>query len=247
MHNLVWLLINVHREAEAEPLARQVLERTLEAHGPDYPLTLLARRHLVYLLGLQDDPTADAEFQALIADHRRLFGPLHPDTINLIGQRGSFQERQERYADAENTYREVLELKRQIFDSTHISYLLTALELIDALRSRGKSGEAAALLSSLLPVLDNTLGVNHPFSVESRVMQAQLVCDLGRPAEAETMLGQMLADEQQANVHDGGSQGRMCRAYGEVLLHLGRIDEAEQACCRLWLSQAPRGTASRGW
>jgi len=229
LHNLVWLLINQERFEEAAPIARRVLEGSLRAHGPEYPLTILARRHHVRLLVVAGAPSAEAEFDALIADHRRLFGPLHPDTINLLGQKGSYLMGQDRYSEAVNSFRETLELKRRVFSETHASYFLTLNQLGEALRWTGQSGPADALLSPALAPMARAIGELNPITLESRVTLALLASDLGRPAQAEAKLRQLLALGGLPAARAEDLRIQMYCALGEVLLHQDRLDEAEQA------------------
>ena len=225
-HNLVWLLINQQRFLEAEPIARRVLELSTQLNGRDYPLTLLARRHHVFLLAEKEDHTADAEYQALIDDHRRLLGPLHPDTISIRSIYAGFLLSDKRYPEAETLIREVLENRRRLFGDRSLSVFLSTRDLGEVLRMTGRPAEASALLTPALERFGRIIPENHPALIRCRILLALSICDLGRPAEADTRLRQILAQLRPSSPGVDVLLPALA-ARGETLLRLGRREQAE--------------------
>ena len=92
-----------HRDAEAEPLCRQLFAIRQRVLGEDHPDTVNALHTLASLLHNQDrDAEAEPLYRQVLAIRQRVLGERHPDTDGARAALASLFRDQGRDAEAES-------------------------------------------------------------------------------------------------------------------------------------------------
>ena len=113
---------------------------------------------LAFCVILLAHPTALLEW---VADELRS-QPLVRARAEVLVDRGLILRQQGRHAEAEQLYREALELCRETFGDRHPNTLICIVHLGLLLRNQGKYGEAEPLHRELVQAKRKTLGGRHP-------------------------------------------------------------------------------------
>jgi hypothetical protein len=140
------ILRNLHRYAEAEPVAKTSLAGFERVLGPGHPFTLIARFNLSTIYKYGDRP-AEAEplMREVLAGRQKIMGPAHTETLLAESEVGDILLREHRFADAEVPLRETVELaEKGSWEAWKLA--LTRSRLGDALLGQGKLADAEPLL-----------------------------------------------------------------------------------------------------
>jgi len=206
--------------------------------GPDDPQTLNAMFNLARTYLHLGNPQQSLRLLVTVLQKRkRFFGMDHPDTLmtrNEIGMNLCAQKR--RLAVAEKLVSNVLRSRKRILGEEHAYTLWSVNDLSKVLCERGRAAEAAAMLEDIIPIVLRTLGEEHVgmFMTKSNLARAYVRSERWR--EAEALLYSLLPLIPQTHpdwIHT-------MSGYVHVLIHLGKVDEAENNCVRM-LDSITRG------
>ena len=184
LNSVAYVLYNLQRYDEAEPLYRQVVtlrRRTLGEHVQtaqglnDYAALLLAD-------GRADESIA--MHREALAMRRRLLGDEHPHVAQSLSQIGWALQTQGRYADAEAFYREALVTRQRYFGEHHVSVANSLLMLGEVRALQGATSEGLALVARGVRTMEAELGADHPSARLARLRYAERLADAGRFEEA---------------------------------------------------------------
>jgi hypothetical protein len=104
------LLRQLNRSSEAEPLAREVLDRRRRLLGSDHPRTIASMNTFALVLSALDrEAEAEPLFREALERRGRMLGPDHPDTLVSLHNVASNLKALGRPADAEPVEREALQ------------------------------------------------------------------------------------------------------------------------------------------
>ncbi len=149
--------------AEAEPMCRDVIARSLATLGPDHQQTLRRQFNLATLLEDQGK-IADAHdlHRRVLETRRRVLGEDDPDTISSMNYLAKSHMKFGRDAEAEPLFREALARRRRVQGDLHPSTLVAIADLALDLRNENKLAEAEPLYREAYEGMVKVLGEEHP-------------------------------------------------------------------------------------
>jgi tetratricopeptide (TPR) repeat protein len=155
-----------------------------------------------------------------------LFGAVHPGVASTLGNMAVLYEDRGDLVRAEQTYREVLEMRRKLFGPRHPSVARTLNNLAIFLQQHGDPRAAEPLYREALSIADQSLGPVH----EERAIYlrglASVLLDQRRAAVAEPLAREALA----IFLQETPTSWRVSDAesiLGGCLAAQGRFEEAE--------------------
>ncbi|KAJ7278926.1 hypothetical protein C8J57DRAFT_1465179 [Mycena rebaudengoi] len=171
--------------------------------GSEHPDTLNAMGNLaISYRDLGKFSEAEALEVVVLEKRTQILGSEHPDTLKAMGNLAITYRDLGKFSEAEALEVAVLEKRTQILGSEHpdtlkamgnlaITYQdlgkLTEAELLQTYRKLGRLTEAEALQMVVLEKSQQTLGPEHPHTLNAMANLALTYQDLGRLAEAEAL------------------------------------------------------------
>lgn len=236
MNNLAELLRELGRHDEAEELYREALElyRRLLSED-DYSMIGILRNLGVLCVGRGKRTEGETLLREALSMARRIAAE-HPilglclyDLSNLLEEEGLLEE-------AEQCYREALEVRQHTLGDNHIDVALSLSNFAEFLRRKGEYAEAELLACQALAIRRLAHGVNHIAVANTLCILSKIRLGLCRFAEAEKDIVDALAVYRES-LQD--SHWRMFNAesvLGACLTGLGRYDEAESPLTRSYVN-----------
>ena len=182
--NVAGIYREVGRTDEALDLIRDTYEKRLEL-DPDGSTTFIARNTLAGILrelGRHDESLALNEFN--LAEQRRIFGDLHPGTLNAMNSLAVLYRRLDRVNEAEALYEECLEGMREVLGPDHQQTLATAVNLGRLYVQRDQWVRADSILSDALERSRRAVGEETPSTLLAIRYLADAKWGLGEHDEA---------------------------------------------------------------
>ena len=148
-------------------------------------LTRLRSLTLDHLVELGDStPRAIEIGEPLIADHERLLGASHPDTLNARDSLAAANEDAGRVAEAIQLLEQTLAGRERLLGSDDPDTIRSRNDLARAYREAGRVADAVPLVEQTLAARERLFGADHPSTLASRNNLASAYRATGRPAEA---------------------------------------------------------------
>ncbi len=195
-----WILSRLGRFEEAKPFAHVALagqRRTLGDSHLETVGTMVNVALIERATGNVNEGRALAE-EALRA-HRQLLGDDHVTTLGTKHELALSYLRTHQHADAEDLLREVLEGRRRVLGDKHPEILGILRDLARVLTAQGKHDEAQDLRNQVYETALAMFGPDHPGTLQSRLDSGAAMIDMGRVADAEKTLRDVLARLSLAN------------------------------------------------
>jgi tetratricopeptide (TPR) repeat protein len=157
-------------------------------------LTRLRSLALDHLVELGDStPRAIEIGEPLIADHERLLGASHPDTLNARDSLAAANEDAGRVAEAIQLLEQTLARQERRLGPDDPNTIRSRNDLARAYREAGRVAEAVPLVEQTLAARERLYGADHPSTLASRNNLASAYRATGRPAEAIPLFEKNLA------------------------------------------------------
>ena len=145
--------------AEAEPLALQALEVSLEQNGPDHPQTATSLYNLAWLYYDQGKyELAEPLYKRSLAIYEKVLGPDHPDTATSLGGLAYLYYTQGKYDLAEHLYKRALAIYEKVLGSDHASTASGLGGLALLYYDQGKYDLAEPLYKRALAIYEKIFG-----------------------------------------------------------------------------------------
>lgn len=170
---------------------------------------------------------AEAMFRQAVVVGRNRFGNDYPDLVASLSGLGFVLTRQEKLAEAEATYRDVLTLQRKLTHGRENLDLASLLNgLAGVLEDQGKLQEAEAMFRDALAMRRKFSGNDDPLVANTFANLAYSLYEQGKLIEAEAMYRNALAimRDNPSGVHD---TMRDQHQLANVLQREGKLAEAE--------------------
>ncbi|KAI1286514.1 hypothetical protein F5Y03DRAFT_146430 [Xylaria venustula] len=132
-----------------------------------------------------------------------------------------------KYNNAEQLYRQTLELREGVLGREHPSTLASMNNLANVLGSQGKYKEAETMHRQTLELKEGVLGREHPSTLDSMNNLALVLGSQGKYKEAETMHRQTLELKEGVLGREHLSTLDSMNNLAEVLRSQGKYEEAE--------------------
>lgn len=226
----LWLAGQRSLSQQAGEVAVKILSRHF---GEDDPLTLNAMFNLARTyLHLGKLSESQALLETVFDKRTHFFGPDHPDTLmvrnelgmNLCAQKTNLDE-------AERHVLSTLEIRKRVLGEEHAYTLWSINDLSKIYCERRQFSDAARVLEEIIPTVVRTLGDDHVGMIMTKgnLCRAYIYCEKWQKAgELIEQLHEIVPLEHPDRIH-------LKWGYAYVLLHEGRLSEAE-SCCTAVLS-----------
>jgi serine/threonine protein kinase len=181
----------------------------------------------LFRLGLWDRGLGPQE--KAVALNRRELGDEHPNTLMSIGNLATMRYSMGEFKEAEQLFRERLEISQRTLGGSHESTLATCQKLSALLNRVGREDEAESLIRETIAKRQKTLGADHPDTLRSQYFLAGILINRD-PAEAESIM-RVVLDGQRRSLEDNDPQiHHSLTRLGDASYRQGRLVEAE----RVW-------------
>jgi len=228
MSNLARTLFFAGKYADAETLQREILRVRRKRLGPEHPEVALSLFVLGDTVGAQGRA---AEAQDLIRESIAIQEKLPRPNVNLAWTRnalGSLLLQEERYEEAEQTYRAALDAFQAATDAEPANRSFALDGLGETLYARGRVPEAERVFRESLDV--RQAGHEPPFALAwSQAPLGRLLCDRGAEAEGLPLVEAALKSRSFEASPDDVLVAQTRVAQGRCLIAAGRFEEAQTA------------------
>jgi CHAT domain-containing protein/tetratricopeptide (TPR) repeat protein len=250
-------LVQSDKFAEAQAVARQIVELRSRVQGAEHWQTANARVQLDLLKRWERLPAAErtrldeaAELNARVmqlwqagkyrealplaekdvAIRREVFGENHPYYASSLLRLGAQHRRLGAYAAARSYCLQSLAIDRKVLGEEHPDTALSYFCLADILLAQGKFAEAEPLARKALAIRQNVLGEDHTDTAASYGNLASNLDAQGKYAEAEPLARKALAINRKVLGEEHHVTAIEYEAVASILDHQGKHAEAEPLC-----------------
>jgi CHAT domain-containing protein/Tfp pilus assembly protein PilF len=238
------------RYADAERLARQIVEVRLRWLGEVHPDTAASYNNLALVLRNQGKlPEAEAMHRKALAIYLKALGEDHPDTAASYSNLAIVLHEQGKLPDAEAMHHKALAIRLKALGEDHPDTAGSYNNLANVLGDQGKLPEAEAMNRKALAIQLKTLGEDHRETALSYYNLANVLYGQGKLPEAEAMHRRALAIRIKALVEGHPDTAGSYNNLANVLHDQRKLPEAEAMCRRALaiqlkaLGEDHRGTA----
>ena len=179
--------------AEAEPLARKIVEKRGRLLGASDLSTLKSLNNLAALLHAKSAfREAEPIYRQVLAAREKSLGAEHTDTLDSVNNLAAVLDDLGDRAAAEPLYRRALEARRRTLGPDHPRTLNSLNNLAAWLAEKGDLAAAEPLYREALAGRERTLGVEHPTTLATVNNLAEVLRDKGAFDEAEPLFHRAL-------------------------------------------------------
>ena len=171
---------------EAEELYRESLPASQKLMGPEHPDTIICLRRLANVLRVLGKPDAEAVTRELLELQEKTLSVPHETMLTIHCLASRLEDRQD-YSGAEEMFRKLMELQKQVFGPESDEMVRVMRQLMFNLGSQGKPEEALEMCQSLGALQIKMLGVEHPETIKTVNNMVSYLQILGRQEESECL------------------------------------------------------------
>jgi serine/threonine protein kinase len=222
------LLLDLGRAEEAEPIARDVLDRTRRARGDDHGDTIIAignYAHVLHTTGRFDE--AEELYREAAERGRRALGADDERTIGAINNLAGLLMSQGRSTEAEPLFREAMEQSRRVRGDDHPETLTAISNLAFAMQAQKKHADAEPLFHEAVATSRRVLGNDHPSTITTLRNLGGLYHDLARLDDAQPLYREALDSSRRVLGADHPQTIGAMNNMASLLLAQGKLAEAE--------------------
>ena len=179
--------------AEAEPLARKIVEKRTRLLGATDRATLKCLNNLGALLQAKSAfREAEPIYRQVLAAREQTLGAEHPDTLDSVNNLAAVLADLGDRAAAEPLYRRALAVRQRTFGADNPKTLNSLNNLAAWLAEGGDLAGAEPLYREALAGQERTLGAEHPTTLATVNNLAEVLRDKGAYDEAEPLFHRAL-------------------------------------------------------
>jgi serine/threonine protein kinase len=196
--------------------------------GPRHETTLQVRAEVGNLLadmGRTDE--AERVLAEVLDDERSALGVASQETVATMNNLAIILSRAKKYSQARALYAEVLKESEGLYGPDAPAVLVTAANLAQTTFREGDLAAAESQMRQVIQRAESTLGPDHPTTLGFRFNLAKLLRAQNRYDEYEPMLKDIVQRSQKVLPPRSMDLGLYIRNYGECLLTLKRLEEAD--------------------
>lgn len=219
--------LNLGLYPQAQSLIEQAIQIRRRTYGVRNRETLDSMDKLAWIFQEQGKfEQAEKIEREILPIRSELFGPEDRDTLGSEMNLANAVSGQGRNAESEQIDRAALAIRRRILPEDRMT-LIEMSNLAATLEDMGRYQESEQLLDEALPIMNRTLGPEHPFTIKARSNLADVYDREGRFAEAEQITRELL--EIRRRVLGPNHPDTLTNAgdVGTLLYEEGRFAEAE--------------------
>lgn len=216
------------RYAQAIPLARQALEATDKALGPNHLLSAEAAENLAEILrNAGEFAKAEPLHRRALAIRQQTLGPAHLDTAKSLGNLAVLYDAMGDYRKAEPLHRQALGIREKLLGPAHADVAQSLNNLALSLRAAGASDKAAPLLARAVGIIEKAKGPLHEDLATCLNSLGMVEFDLGQNARAEANLKRALTIREKALPPDHPDTATTLNNLGVLYDTMGDAARAE--------------------
>ena len=221
-------LYRMGRYADAEPLARKVIDKRTALLGAENPETLRSYNHLANVLYFKGDlPGAEAIYRRCLEVQERTLGKENTDTLRTLNHLANALYGKGNLTEAEALYRRCLEAQERTLGKEDPDTLATVINLANVLNAKGDSAGAEALCRRCLEVQERTLGPEHPTTLLTVINLANALLAEGKLPEAEALYRRAYEAQERTLGKEHPTTLLSLNNLAETLQNEGKFTEAE--------------------
>jgi tetratricopeptide (TPR) repeat protein len=176
------------RYAEAERVARELLDVSLRWLGEVHLLTAKSYKYLAAILFFQGKfPESEAWMRKALAIDIAALGEAHPSTARSFDMLGNALDEQGKYSGADTMQRKALAIRLAVLGEYHMDTAMSYTNLAITFSRQAKHGEAEAMLRKALAIWLAALGEDHPQVAAGYNNVANSLNEQGKYADAEAV------------------------------------------------------------
>ncbi len=230
VNNFALMMHEMSRYAEADTLFRRALGAQEKIYGLRHPETNTTRYNYAQLLADEGYLTrACTMWEQVLATDRQLFPPGHPSIAFTLSAYGRSLARIGSYEEAIELQREALDIRRRNHGDEHpdVAYSLGALGRV--LQDQAYYEEADRCYREAYGI-QSRVNPGHPILGALMNDRGALCYEIGDYATADSLLEASLVYQRSlANGEERNAMSVSLVRRADVLLAMGRVDEAEAA------------------
>lgn len=228
-HNLGQILERIGKLDEACEHFEHGIELLEQHRGPENDDTLRARSSYADLLALRGQyDRAEPMLRAVLEARQRRFGPDHPRTLTAMRKLGRLQSFwMGRFDEGDGLLRDALARAERSLGSDDTITVNARGDLASSYFKQQRYADAESLYRDQLGHERKALGERHPQTLRTANNLGQTLQRLGRAAEADTLYGEWLPIADAVLSGDQWEPAIFRIGWGNALIDLGRLDEAE--------------------
>ena len=223
-----WVLSDLARFAEAEPLMRAVVEIRERELGGNSPEMAPAITNLALLLQATNRfGEAEPLFRRALAIDEASHGKDHPYVARDLNNLAGLLHATNRLAEAEPLFRRALTIDESIYGRDHPYVSICLNNLAQLLYTTNRLAEAEPMMKRALAIDEKAYGTDHP-NVAIRLNNlAQLFKATNRLADAEPLMRRALAIDEASYGKDHPNVAVRLSNLAQALRAADRMAEAE--------------------
>lgn len=228
LSNLVGLLSETNRLAEAEPLMRRALAITEKKFDPSHPSVANCLGNLAELL-MKTNRMDEAEplIRRALSISEQLYGQDHPTVASCINTLADLLMHTNRLAEAEPLIHRALAIEEQNYGSNHPKIAVSLNQLGELLQYTNRPMEAEPLFRRALKIKEHIFGLDHPSIAANLNNLAAMLWSTNRLSEAEPLLWRSLAIKEKSFGPDHPRVAISLNNLARLLQTTNRLSEAE--------------------
>ncbi|MGA2537557.1 MAG: tetratricopeptide repeat protein [Terracidiphilus sp.] len=193
MHDLAWALVQQGRLAEAEKLARKVLDLQRRVMGPDHPDTLGTMGELAFIL-CQEGNCAEAVKinREVLEKQKRLLGPDAYGTLTTMDNLAGMLHDSGQMEEAMVVQRESLDRHLRVLGPENIGTINAMLNFAELQRDTGQDDAAIKTLNDLMGVERRVLDPDQGEIAATKYDLASVLVRKGKTVEALALLDEVI-------------------------------------------------------
>jgi len=182
------ILVQLHREAEAETILREVLATRTRLLGREHADTLISINSLAVLLhNLQRLDEAEPLYREATAAGARVLGAEHPDTITARMNLASILRSRGNLTEAEPLMAATYASLKQVFGESHTKTASAAMALAGLYNDQGRYQQALPFYEQAVAIRRRAEGENSEAVTSAKVDLAMALTHLGDHTRAATV------------------------------------------------------------
>jgi len=214
------------RNEEGIPLQRLTLALKKERLSTMHPSLFLAMNDLALMLDSSYEEEKEQLYKSALEGRRLVHSEESEEVAETLHNYGCFLNTFGRFAEAEPTMRQALNVHTKVNGRLHWRTLMAGFSLAQILHSKGEAVEAEAITRSLLLDKKQALGEEHPDTLSHIAFLASILEERGEYSGSEEALHQVL--EARTRVL-GPAHPATIDAMTNLASFFLRIDDCSQA------------------
>ncbi|OZC01747.1 serine/threonine-protein kinase [Rubricoccus marinus] len=180
LNQIAYVLYDLQRFREAEPLYQRVLEVRRRTMGEHVQTAQVLNDYAALLLADGRASESIALHKEALGIRRRLLGPDHPHVAQSLSQVGWALQSDGRYAEAETLYVEALGIRQRHFGDVHVSVANSLVLVGEARALQGDTSAGLALIARGARTMERALGADNRTAKLARLRYVEGLIEAGQ-------------------------------------------------------------------